>query len=344
MQSTPAFEYFNRQYTDAFLRGVFPNPAPITHHISLPELGSHLVTPRSVYDHHGIYIGDEKVIHYSGLAKELKSGPIEIISLTEFLDGKTFNIELHPHTLFSANEVVHRAKTRLGEVEYKLLFNNCEHFVSWCIYNVNSSTQVEGVDKIVTGAAITAAKRSSPIVATGTAVAGTVKFISAYIKGDISGEKLLQEVSHTAITSTSSLYAAGLGQIAIPIPVVGAFIGATVGFFVGNMLHNSGRIALYEVKEAKERRQKIEQLCEKLIPEIRRSRIELEQFIDTYFTERAEDLKASFACLDSAAGDWDPDAYTVALESIGSKFGESLKLQTFEEFNSLMACEEPLCL
>jgi hypothetical protein len=33
-----------------------------------PPLGSHLVTPRRGYLHHGIYVGARKVVHYSGLA------------------------------------------------------------------------------------------------------------------------------------------------------------------------------------------------------------------------------------------------------------------------------------
>src|ERR1700747_1270918 len=33
-----------------------------------PLLGSHIVTPRRGYLHHGIYVGDGKVVHYAGLA------------------------------------------------------------------------------------------------------------------------------------------------------------------------------------------------------------------------------------------------------------------------------------
>ena len=34
-----------------------------------PPLGSHLVTPRRGYLHHGIYVGARKVVHYSGLMR-----------------------------------------------------------------------------------------------------------------------------------------------------------------------------------------------------------------------------------------------------------------------------------
>lgn len=41
--------------------------------------GTHLVSNRGLYTHHGLYIGNNKVIHYSGLADGMESGPIEIV-------------------------------------------------------------------------------------------------------------------------------------------------------------------------------------------------------------------------------------------------------------------------
>jgi Lecithin retinol acyltransferase len=33
---------------------------------------------------------------------------------------------------------------RLGESDYRLLTNNCEHFCNWCLSGVSRSAQVEG--------------------------------------------------------------------------------------------------------------------------------------------------------------------------------------------------------
>jgi cell wall-associated NlpC family hydrolase len=32
----------------------------------LPQSGDHLVSPRTGYQHHGLYLGDHQVIHYQG--------------------------------------------------------------------------------------------------------------------------------------------------------------------------------------------------------------------------------------------------------------------------------------
>ena len=42
-----------------------------------PPMGAHLVTPRRRYCHHGIYVGDGKVVHYAGLSRSLRRGPVE---------------------------------------------------------------------------------------------------------------------------------------------------------------------------------------------------------------------------------------------------------------------------
>src|SRR5689334_20801280 len=40
-------------------------------------LGSHLVTPRRGYLHHGIYVGGGKIMHYAGLVHGLYRRPVE---------------------------------------------------------------------------------------------------------------------------------------------------------------------------------------------------------------------------------------------------------------------------
>lgn len=49
--------------------------------------------------------------------------------------------------IYSPEETVERAKSRIGENKYNLAFNNCEHFALWCKTGVHESTQVEDVMK-----------------------------------------------------------------------------------------------------------------------------------------------------------------------------------------------------
>ena len=42
---------------------------------------------------------------------------------------------------FSAKETVQRAREKIGERKYNLLFHNCEHFAVWCKTGLEVSTQ-----------------------------------------------------------------------------------------------------------------------------------------------------------------------------------------------------------
>lgn len=108
-----------------------------------PSLGSHLVTPRRGYLHHGIYVGDRKVVHYAGLAHGLRGGPVEEISLARFARGRRVWIRNCAPSDFDVPEVIGRARSRVGEDGYRLLTNNCEHFCEWCLHGTPRSFQVE---------------------------------------------------------------------------------------------------------------------------------------------------------------------------------------------------------
>jgi len=90
-----------------------------------PALGSQLITVRSGYQHHGIYVGNGKVIHYAGFAKSLHRGPVEESTVEEFAAGHEVWVRLNATAKFVGLEAVRRARSRLGEDDYRLLTNNC---------------------------------------------------------------------------------------------------------------------------------------------------------------------------------------------------------------------------
>jgi hypothetical protein len=104
--------------------------------------GAHIVTPRSAYAHHGIYAGNGRVVHYGGLVRGLRAGPVEVVSLDEFTQGRPLKV-LVQSSRFSSAEIVQRALSRVGENNYRVLTNNCEHFCEWCVRGEHRSYQVD---------------------------------------------------------------------------------------------------------------------------------------------------------------------------------------------------------
>lgn len=127
------------------IRGVPSDHATEIEEIIEPAIGAHLVTPRIGYTHHGIYIGNGKVIHYSGLADGLTftSGVIEEATLEVFRNGGKFTVRTYANPRFNGQAVVERAQSRLEENLYHVYSNNCEHFCEWCINDEHRSEQIE---------------------------------------------------------------------------------------------------------------------------------------------------------------------------------------------------------
>lgn len=140
---------------------------------SLDIKGQHLVVSRGAYTHHGIGDADGGVIHYSGLADGLQSGPICRVSLSDFAAGRDFNVLLYPDRRYSLSEAIRRAESRLGENGYSIWGNNCEHFVLWCITGNHNSKQVNRATTVVTAVLTHGARRGAiAVISSQGAVAG----------------------------------------------------------------------------------------------------------------------------------------------------------------------------
>jgi len=110
---------------------------------AIPSPGTHLVTSRRGYVHHGIYVGRGMVVHYAGLSRFLRAGPVEEVPMSRFSMGRPVGIAEYSESKYSPQEILRRARSRLGENEYDVLRNNCEHFCNWCISGRSHSRQVE---------------------------------------------------------------------------------------------------------------------------------------------------------------------------------------------------------
>jgi hypothetical protein len=108
-----------------------------------PDIGAHLITPWLGFAHHGLYVGGGQVIHYGALVYDLIRRPVEEVTLARFCGGRPVYVVRHDALAFSVEDILQRARSRLGERRYRLLTNNCEHFVEWCLYDVHRSFQVQ---------------------------------------------------------------------------------------------------------------------------------------------------------------------------------------------------------
>lgn len=110
-----------------------------------PPLAAHLITPRRGYIHHGLYVGHGRIIHYPGLVRSFRRRAVEEVSLVEFARGRLIAVRTDSNPRFDREDVVLRARSRLGEDRYHIIRNNCEHFCEWCLSGVHRSRQLESL-------------------------------------------------------------------------------------------------------------------------------------------------------------------------------------------------------
>jgi len=109
---------------------------------AIPPLAAHVVTSRVGYTHHGIHVGNGRVVHYSGLSRGWRDVRSKKCRLPNLHAGARFAFA----SMWTRDSIAMqwlRARSRLGENRYRALSNNCEHLCEWCIHGENRSRQIE---------------------------------------------------------------------------------------------------------------------------------------------------------------------------------------------------------
>lgn len=102
--------------------------------------------------HSGIDVGDGTVIHYAGMdgVKTLANAVIAQTPMSGFVgDARRVHVvcyayEARAGRLYPPEEVVARARSRIGHKRYDLLYDNCESFARWAKTGREVSQQAQG--------------------------------------------------------------------------------------------------------------------------------------------------------------------------------------------------------
>jgi cell wall-associated NlpC family hydrolase len=213
----------------------------LLHAISTKEFnmkrGDHLVSSRLGYDHHGLYIGNGEVIHYSGFSEAFDKGSIEKTAIDEFTQGNGYSIKSHLVCVYDAEERVERAFSKLGEDSYNLIFNNCEHFVNWCFNGFKTSSQVNNAVSVTatlaneyikrkgTETAVSViAQQATRTTVTKTAEAAVTSVLAksavSTTAGTAAGVTAASAVTSTTAAGIASVFAAGsVASVAAPVAI-----------------------------------------------------------------------------------------------------------------------------
>ncbi|MFZ2801008.1 MAG: hypothetical protein WAZ30_12330, partial [Syntrophorhabdus sp.] len=91
------------------------------------------------------------------------------------------------------------------------------------------------------------------------------KSVRSLILGNIDGIQFLEEIGEKGSGLAASSMGAAIGQVLLPVPVVGALVGSMVGYSMSSIFYQQTLYALKEERLSKARRANIEYYCESAI-------------------------------------------------------------------------------
>jgi hypothetical protein len=188
-----------------------------------------------------------------------------------------------------------------------------------------------------------ASKTNLPAVLVTTALE-TSKTLGKYFKGEIDGVECLTELGEKGTGMVSAAMFATIGQIAIPIPVVGAMIGSMVGYALSTACYSQLVGALKGAQLAREDRIRIEAECAEAVAMLREYRAEMEQYISEYLCDHINTFHSAFNNIKSALEIGDIDGFIGGMNTITVKLGGKPQFNNMSEFEVLMESSETLKL
>lgn len=183
-------------------------------------------------------------------------------------------------------------------------------------------------------------KTNIPAMVISTCLA-TSQSIKKYIINEIEAEELFEELAQTAVSNLSSAGFAAIGQLAIPIPVLGGLIGGMVGYTISNIFYTGYLDALKLAKKSQEDYTFIKMKCDAS----NKLNKQYEAVIDEIFVKKISQIdnesKILFEQIKSIR-DISADDYFEAMNSFAKVVGKNLGFNNMQEFDSAMLSKDPL--
>lgn len=169
----------------------------------------------------------------------------------------------------------------------------------------------------------------------------TGKSITSYAKGEIDESILMQEMGVSVTGMLSSSMFATIGQIAIPIPVLGGLIGGMVGYILTNTFYQSFFDVLKDKNIAKERRKLIEMKCDTAKVLAEQYRTTLQEMLEQKSIELDNQTKKLFATFND---DLTADEFCQNINEFAQFFGKDLPIKNLQELDGIMLSDESLII
>lgn len=168
------------------------------------------------------------------------------------------------------------------------------------------------------------------------AVMATGGTLVKYCKGEISTKECIVELGQTGVSICATGYAMTVGQAVIPIPFVGAAVGAMIGAAMSGGLWRDLNMAIDSVDRSRAEFEEAKRLSEQVRVKLKQEREAFEQATQTLFAKRAQTINEGFFLICEASQEDDFDTLVAGLDNIARAFDKDIKIRHMDEFDMMM--------
>ena len=216
--------------------------------------------------------------------------------------------------------------------------------VSHSLSNVSQSlasvsTSMTGVSKTLTDSsskfirALTESNVPGKVI---TAVMLAGNTLKRYGNGEITTQECLIELGEKGLNFSVTGYSMAVGQAFIPIPIVGAAIGALVGSTITSNYYHQLITTLQQKELEHQERLRIIAECKQAACQTHAFRMELEQYLDNYFQDYRDCFDEALSSIHFAFQAGDADGVIAGTNQITRKLGGKVYYDNMDEFKKYL--------
>lgn len=168
--------------------------------------------------------------------------------------------------------------------------------------------------------------------------------VTRYTRGEINGTEFLEVVGEKGSGMLAGGLGAMLGQIGIPIPIVGGLVGGMVGYMLSSMFYRDSLAAFQEADAAREDYLRIKAFCEEARANMEAYRLQFRACFSEWLQDRRAELTDCISRMDEAVETGQLDEFVSAANALAACMGTALQFATREEFDGFMTTDEILIL
>ncbi len=184
-------------------------------------------------------------------------------------------------------------------------------------------------------------KTSLPTLALSICLSARVS-ITRYVKGEIDAEVLAEELGEMGTGMLCSSMMAAIGQVALPVPFVGAAVGSMIGYTLSSLFYTISLDASRQAKASQKNSAEVQAICTAARAEMLAEQHKLNNFLNTEFAQLSKETQELFISME--ANNQNTDAFAMAINRYANLLGAELEFKSEVEFENFMHTAQPLVL